>query len=1326
LTGTVTVYDSSSKSQPVIASTAVGAGGQYSVTVTGFTAPFLLQASGQVGGQGPTVTLYAVATSAGTVNITPVTSLMALNMAAGNVQTLMTGSAGVLPSLTAADLTAQNASMDTMLSGVLTQEGQSANFDFSTTPFTVGGAGYSQLLNAVTINVTNPAAVTITDSAAPATPITVNTQAGSPSGPLDVVSGPSTLPVSVTVGGTVTGLSASGLQLQNNGGDSLSVAANATTFTFATAIASGTAYAVSIKTQPSGLSCAVSNGAGTAASSNVRNVTVACTAATMATTYTVGGTIGNLQGVTLILLLQGNGGSITSVASVLPGQATFSFATGLSASTPYNVTVQQQPAGQSCTVTNGSGTVSGSNVTSINVSCATVAEWAWISGDDTSLNAVYGTLGQAAVGNTPGGRGQSATSVDMSGNLWLFGGANAGNELNNDLWFYSKSTGEWTWVGGSSSPNAAGIYGTQGVSASANVPGARFGAVSWTDSAGNFWLFGGQGYDSTGTQGWLSDLWEYSSATGQWLWVSGSSVGNAPGVYGSAGVAAANNQPGGRYYAVGWIDAGNNLWLYGGAGIDVNGQQNTMNDLWEFNVGSGLWTWINGSPSGYVTGVYGTQGVADGTNAPGSRQQATAWTDSAGQLWLFGGYGLDASGTYDALNDLWRYSSTSGLWTWIGGSTIVDARGVYGVQGTAAATNVPGARYGATSWIDVNGAFWLLGGEGYDSTNDISNIQNDVWKYDPTSGEWAWVGGGSSDGGGDPGVYQVQGLPGLSNSPGARTSAISWTDASGSWLYGGNAASPLMPGATSYTISLEGNDLWHFGPAIFYNGTGSMTGTFTDQNGCQYPAPVTIVNANVTMSTESAGAVTVTYTVPALTSATPTCPSYGANSGSFSVPVTVNGGVMQSLAGSIGSVSATISGGAISGTVGFQETGTKGSGTFSWTESGSFSTVAVPVTVPNLVGLTEAAASTAITSAGLQLGTITRQNSATVAPGAVISATPATGVSVPVGSAVDLVISSGGAPVAIISAPTSVSGYAPVLLNGTSSADPIANIQAYSWTQIAGPAVTLSNGNTALASFTAPQVATLTAFSFILTVTDSTGNKSSQIVTVNVVPASSAELTVAFVDATFLTAITPTPHTSYTIADGPPLAGSTSEVLLTLSGAVQSPTFTLVDTNGNVLGSPTLTSVGSPSFHPHHFAGSITVPTVPFRFAANGTTSDGQTFAVQSESLFAPMNMTVGFSPPELTLAPGASGATQLTIYNGGTAATFTIQYSDPINLMTSGGATSVTIAGSASVSVPVTVTYPANTTGIVGPTVTANVSVSGDPSRTGTATLTLWQGVAP
>jgi hypothetical protein len=68
-----------------------------------------------------------------------------------------------------------------------------------------------------------------------------------------------------------------------------------------------------------------------------------------------------------------------------------------------------------------------------------------------------------------------------------------------------------------------------------------------------------------------------------------------------------------------------------------------------------------------------------------------------------------------------------------------------------------------------------------------------------------------------------------------------------------------------------------------------------------------------------------------------------------------------------------------------------------------------PVTVPNVVGLSQAAATAAITNAGLVLGTVTTQSSASVAAGNVISQNPPGGASVSPGSAVALVVSTGPA-----------------------------------------------------------------------------------------------------------------------------------------------------------------------------------------------------------------------------------------------------------------------------------------------------------------------------
>lgn len=68
---------------------------------------------------------------------------------------------------------------------------------------------------------------------------------------------------------------------------------------------------------------------------------------------------------------------------------------------------------------------------------------------------------------------------------------------------------------------------------------------------------------------------------------------------------------------------------------------------------------------------------------------------------------------------------------------------------------------------------------------------------------------------------------------------------------------------------------------------------------------------------------------------------------------------------------------------------------------------AAQISIPNVVGNTQAAATTAITGAGLTVGTLTHATSATVVAGDVISENPAAGTSVSSGSAVALVLSTG-------------------------------------------------------------------------------------------------------------------------------------------------------------------------------------------------------------------------------------------------------------------------------------------------------------------------------
>lgn len=345
-------------------------------------------------------------------------------------------------------------------------------------------------------------------------------------------------------------------------------------------------------------------------------------------------------------------------------------------------------------------------------------QWTWVGGSSSKgAAAVYGTQGTASSSNTPGARESSRTWIDSSGNLWLFGG-DSGNGLLNDLWEYKPSAGTWTWISGSNSTKAKGVYGTMGTAAASNVPGARRDALSWIAN-GKLWLFGGNGYDSTGAQGNLSDLWMFDPASKQWTWEAGSKFKAVLPVYGQQDVAANSNTPGGRQGMVGWTDSSGNLWLFGGsAGL------NTMNDLWKYDVSAKNWTWINGSNTANSTGSYGTKGTTAASNVPSARYIAYAWSGSNGDMWLFGGMGYGSNGNYSDLNDLWRYDPKTNQWTWVNGSSSVTSTSSYGTKGTASASNQPGARDAGATWVDSNGKFWMFGGENANFKN-----MNDLWMY---------------------------------------------------------------------------------------------------------------------------------------------------------------------------------------------------------------------------------------------------------------------------------------------------------------------------------------------------------------------------------------------------------------------------------------------------------------------------------------------------------------------------------------------------------------------------------------------------------------------
>jgi uncharacterized repeat protein (TIGR03803 family) len=194
---------------------------------------------------------------------------------------------------------------------------------------------------------------------------------------------------SYTLGGTISGLgSNSGLVLAN-GGTTLSVPAGATSFSFPSAIAAGTAYSVTVQSSPDGMSCAVASGGSGSISANVASVAVSCTAQS----YTLGGTvtINGPSGVALsdqglVLTNSSNGDTYTFSSNA----ASFTMSKSIAYGSAYALSATTQPTGLSCSVGNGTGTMPASNVTTIAVTCS--AQTYTVGGTITGLGSATGLV----------------------------------------------------------------------------------------------------------------------------------------------------------------------------------------------------------------------------------------------------------------------------------------------------------------------------------------------------------------------------------------------------------------------------------------------------------------------------------------------------------------------------------------------------------------------------------------------------------------------------------------------------------------------------------------------------------------------------------------------------------------------------------------------------------------------------------------------------------------------------------------------------------------------------------------------------------------------
>jgi len=450
-------------------------------------------------------------------------------------------------------------------------------------------------------------------------------------------------------------------------------------------------------------------------------------------------------------------------------------------------------------------------------------QWTWVKGDSLyNQDGIYGTPGVAAASNAPGSRSDFAFWKDNAGNFWMFGGVDTSYSVmcgandwydyqtfRSDLWKYNPALNEWIWMHGDSTYNAVGLSGTKGFSTPANRPGARAGSAAWKDTSGNLWLFGG--YYDPGPCQWgknYNSLWKYDITANQWTWMKGDSI-NGWTNFGTKGVGSTSTTPGYRTGSYAWAE-GSKLWLFGGYGWVPTAADGSLNDLWQYDIVANQWTWMAGDQGSGACGVYGIKGQSTPFNKPGARSSGVSWP-SSGKLRMFGGDGMLMNGA-DLLGDLWQYDPAIGEWTWLDGNNTLHPIPTYGIKGVLSSAHFPGARENGATWTDSNNNLWLFGGKGYTAQSGAAGLLNELWKFNPTLNQWAWMHGDSLVN--SPGLYGTKGVSSASNRPKSRESGARWKDRSNHlWLFGGKNNNSVFNDLWKYDIAL-GQWTWMSGDNV--------------------------------------------------------------------------------------------------------------------------------------------------------------------------------------------------------------------------------------------------------------------------------------------------------------------------------------------------------------------------------------------------------------------------------------------------------------------------------------------------------------------------------
>ena len=362
-------------------------------------------------------------------------------------------------------------------------------------------------------------------------------------------------------------------------------------------------------------------------------------------------------------------------------------------------------------------------------SLAQTGQWIQVRPDTASSHGASGVFDPAY---TPPPLAGEFNWTDKQGKFWLYDG--------NSLWKMDPLIGQWTWIDSS---------GPQG----------RYAGANWVDTAGNFWFFGGGGF--------MNDLWKYNIANNQWTKMNGGNIPDLPAIHGNIGQFDSTYIPQSCANSIGWTDANNNLWMFGGV-YTVYLQQNfinivyyNLNDLWEYNTTTNQWAWF-------------------GESGPSQRACWAHWKDSDGNFVLFGGcqfilYDCDnGCNSMSGFNDLWKYDVVNNQWTGLPtadyNNDFYSAWLYYNYPQTCATgdTSAPGSCYNTAAWSMNCDNLVFYGG--YNTADYYGGlIDNGMWNFNMNTNKWT--------------------LMSQSNThPDNGANAVSFNDNSGNlWLFSGSS-----------------------------------------------------------------------------------------------------------------------------------------------------------------------------------------------------------------------------------------------------------------------------------------------------------------------------------------------------------------------------------------------------------------------------------------------------------------------------------------------------------------------------------------------------------